>query len=186
VQLCLDAAIGSAARVVLAVTTAYRGLDADIFADWARTMHEHPLGEFYAQASRPDHLPGDLWFLKGIEAAYTAGGGKDFGSATFELLTNAVPMVADVLVGVLLFLIVRLWSSEDVAARADVAGRCRLLAVFLVDVRLAVPVAVPHAALLFVLLVHRYLLPGRGRGPLRGTPLGVRVNRLAVHRPSRR
>jgi hypothetical protein len=118
VQLGVDIAIGLLARLVLAVSTSYRGLDADTFGAWAQAMHDHPLGQFYARAPTPDHLPGDLWILKGIQVAFTAFGGHDFGAGTFEFLTNAVPMVADVVVGLLLFSIVRTWHSEHVAARA--------------------------------------------------------------------
>jgi hypothetical protein len=117
-QLGLDIAIALTARIVLALTTSYRGLDADAFAAWARALHDHPLGEFYATAPRPDHLPGDLWLLKLIQVTFTASGGHDFNGAAFEFATNAVPMIADVLVGLVLFLVVRRWRSPQVGVRA--------------------------------------------------------------------
>ena len=117
-QLGLDVVIALTARIVLSLATSYRGLDADTFAAWARALHDHPLGEFYATAPRPDHLPGDLWLLKLIQVAFTAGGGHDFEGPAFEFATNAVPMVADLLVGFLLFLLVRQWRSAESGARA--------------------------------------------------------------------
>jgi hypothetical protein len=117
-QLVADVVIGFAARLVLALTTAYRGSDADVLAAWGRTMRDHPLGTFYAEAPTPDHLPGDLWILKAIQVGFTSLGGHDFQSGAFEFLTNVVPMVADVVVGILLFRIVLLWSTEEAAARA--------------------------------------------------------------------
>src|SRR4051794_38675145 len=97
-QLGLDVLIGVVARLVLVGTTAYRNVDAGLLAAWARTMHNHGLREFYAVAPLPDHLPGDMWVLKGVESAYTVLGGSDFASAGFEATTNAVPVVADVVV----------------------------------------------------------------------------------------
>ena len=116
-QLGVDVVIGVAARLVLVGTTEYRGLDAGIFAGWARTMHDHGVGQFYAKAPLADHLPGDLWLIDGLQVIFTALGGHDFTSPAFELATNAVPVVADVLVGVLLFRIVCLWASRETAAR---------------------------------------------------------------------
>jgi hypothetical protein len=116
-QLGLDIAVGSAARLVLAVVTSYRASDAGDMAAWATAMRHHPLAEFYARARRPDHLPGDLWLLKAIQFGYSFAGGRDFGSAVFEFLTNLVPIGADVLVGVLLFRIALTWGSEQAAAR---------------------------------------------------------------------
>jgi len=117
-QLTMDVTLGLVARVVLALATAYRTVDEDTFAAWARVLHDHPLGAFYAVAPLPDHLPGDLWLLDAVQGAFTAAGGTNFDGAAFGFLTNAVPMVADVVVGVLLFLLVRRWASPEVAARA--------------------------------------------------------------------
>lgn len=117
-QVTLDAVVGLAARFALALSTSYRTVDADTFAAWARTMHDHPLRDFYATAPVPDHLPGDLWLLKGLQLGYSAAGGRAYESHTFELLTNAVPIVVDVVVGLLLFKIVQLNGSVESAARA--------------------------------------------------------------------
>ena len=117
-QVVVDATVGTIARFVLAMTTSSRVFDADTFAAWARTMHDHPLEEFYARASRADHFPGDLWLLKVLQLVFSAAGGADFTSGPFELLTNLVPIVADVVVGILIFRLVRQWRSEVAAARA--------------------------------------------------------------------
>jgi hypothetical protein len=116
-QLGFDIVVGLAARLVLAFATSYRQSDADDLAAWASAMHDHPLAEFYVEARRPDHLPGDLWLLKALQVGYSAGGGHDFWSTAFELLTNLVPIVADVTVGVLLFRIALRWGSEQAAVR---------------------------------------------------------------------
>lgn len=52
-QVSIDIALGLIARVVLAVVTAYRTVDAEAFGAWARTLHDHPLGSFHALAPMP-------------------------------------------------------------------------------------------------------------------------------------
>lgn len=110
-------ALGLVARVVFALRTPFEYDDGAIFGLWAQTLRDHPLSEFYASAWTPDHLPGDLWFLKLLQVGYTAAGSSDFRSPAFQLLLKTVPITADLVVGILVFYLVKTWASEDSAVR---------------------------------------------------------------------
>lgn len=116
----LSAAIflGLVARLSLALATRFPWDDATFFGSWATTMRDRPLGAFYASAWRADHLPGDLWVLKLLQSAYTAAGGSDFHSRTFEVVLKTVPITADLAIGILLFSLVKTWGTGEAAARA--------------------------------------------------------------------
>jgi dolichyl-phosphate-mannose-protein mannosyltransferase len=113
----VDCVLATAIRVVLAVVTTGYSSDTQTFQSWAGTLRDHPLGDFYATAYRPDHLPGDLWFLKLTVAVYDALGGHDVDGTGFALLTQVIPIVGDLLVALMLLLLVRDLRDADSAGR---------------------------------------------------------------------
>jgi len=56
--------IGCIIRIAISPWFAGLGYDMEVLRNWAHTLADRPLGDFYATAIAPDHLPGDLWILK--------------------------------------------------------------------------------------------------------------------------
>ena len=114
----VDCVLATVIRMVLAIATTGYSSDTQTFQSWAGTLRDHPLGDFYSTAYRPDHLPGDLWFLKLTVTVYDALGGHDVNGTGFALLTQVIPIVGDLLVGLMLLLLVRDLRDADSAGRA--------------------------------------------------------------------
>jgi Gpi18-like mannosyltransferase len=98
---------GLAVRLALTPYGVFRS-DAQTFRSWAVRLVDTPLSNFYAAsgARAPDHLPVDLWFLWGIAQLYhhfsPTMAVQGFG---FLFLLKLVPALADVGIGIVLYLI---------------------------------------------------------------------------------
>lgn len=75
--------------------------DRAVIQDWAQALANHGLSSFYAVAPNPDHLPGDIIFIKMIQVLYSALGGSQFGD-DFDWFARLIPIGADVGVALLL------------------------------------------------------------------------------------
>ena len=116
-QVLADLTLGLVARVALAaIATGYR-TDVLTVRDWAHALHEQPLHRFYALASSPDHLPGDLWLLKLLTEVWVRLGGS-IDSTLFDRAVTVVPILADVAIALLLLAIGRQVADAETAARA--------------------------------------------------------------------
>ncbi len=121
-------ALGLALRIVVFPLGIFAA-DARTFESWAAHLVSAPLDTFYASRS-VDHLPGDLWILWAIGhvyrlvspgfgasavAAFGRGFGRGFGpgpvpvqqSDNFFTLLKLVPTLADLGIGLMLYLIAR-------------------------------------------------------------------------------
>jgi hypothetical protein len=106
---------GGLVRVLLAPWFGGFRYDMGTFANWSWSLHHRPLDRFYAEAMAPDHLPGDLWFLKLVAELYASTGGTEFGSDAYHQWLKAIPTVADLGIALLVFLIVRARQPDPVA-----------------------------------------------------------------------
>ena len=107
-----------AAGLLLRLVLAYlvlpgSGFRTDIgtFTSWALTLAEHGPGQFYATASFADYPPGYLyvlWLVGGLANLLADLGGGSAGAIAGGLI-KLPPMLADVAIGLLLFLLVRSW-----------------------------------------------------------------------------
>lgn len=114
----VDCALAVLLRLGLAWWTGGYPTDVLTFQSWAGTLRDHPLDQFYATAQSPDHLPGDLWLLKGLVTVFGAFGGTDVYGRVFAFLTQVVPTVADVVVALMLVLVVRRLAGAEAATRS--------------------------------------------------------------------
>jgi hypothetical protein len=113
----VDCVLAVALRLGLAWWTGGYPTDVLTFQSWAATLRDQPLGRFYATAQSPDHLPGDLWFLKATVSVFDALGGQDVHGRVFALLTQGIPTVGDLLVALMLVLVVRRLTDPETAGR---------------------------------------------------------------------
>lgn len=107
--LILIAVIGLALRLL---ATPFPGHKYDVraFLSWSEWLARNPLSAFYAtdHATPPDHLPGDLLVFAGIgRAALAVAPGFDFTSWYADLLMRLVPMLADIGLGLLVYVFAR-------------------------------------------------------------------------------
>jgi len=107
--LILIAVIGLALRLL---ATPFPGHKYDVraFLSWSEWLARNPLSAFYAtdHATPPDHLPGDLLVFAGIgRAALAMAPGFDFTSWYADLLMRLVPMLADIGLGLLVYVFAR-------------------------------------------------------------------------------
>ena len=121
-----------AAALLLRLVLAYvilpgSGFRTDIgtFTSWALTLAQHGPGQFYQAAGFADYPPGYLYvlWLVGELATLLAGATDLSAGAIASGLIKLPPMLADVAVGLVLYLLVRSWAG----ARPD-AQRLGLLA----------------------------------------------------------
>jgi len=93
--------------------------DANTMRAWAVRLATQPMSEFYSRGNLTDHLPGDLWFLWLIANVYELFSPemrvREIG---FLLLLKLVPAVADIGVGLMLFLLGRRLAGEGAGLRA--------------------------------------------------------------------
>ncbi|MBA2276951.1 MAG: hypothetical protein H0W06_04235 [Chloroflexia bacterium] len=102
-------AFGLLIRVALVPWGAFE-YDIGAMREWTRQLVSAPLAEFYAAEMEvpPDHLPGDLWLLWLLgRGARLVAPGTDFTSDWYMAALKLVAVVADLLIGVLLFTIAR-------------------------------------------------------------------------------
>lgn len=127
-------AIGFIIRIALAPLFAGLGYDMDILRNWATTLADRPLGNFYTTAMAPDHLPGDLWILKVVVEVFGALGGDNIAGTPFLFALKLIPAIADVLVGAGMFLVVASYRSHTLAVRATAMYMLNPASVFLSSV----------------------------------------------------
>ncbi|MBA3642388.1 MAG: hypothetical protein H0W53_24655 [Acidobacteria bacterium] len=106
----------------------------DILRKWAQTLADRPLGDFYATATAPDHLPGDLWILKVMAEVFGALGAENFSGTPFLFALKLIPAIADVLVGTGIFLVVAIYRPHTLAVRATAMYMLNPASVFLSSV----------------------------------------------------
>ncbi len=133
------------------------GYDTDAMSEWTRQLVSAPLAKFYAaqMSVPPDHLPGDLWLLWLLgQAARLVAPGTDFAGVGYMAALKSVAVVADMLVGVLLFAIARGLVGEQRATSVAAAFLLNPAIIFLSAVWGqwdAVSMALALAALLLTL-----------------------------------
>lgn len=107
--LILIAIIGLALRLLATPLPGHK-YDVRAFLSWSEWLARNPLSAFYAtdHATPPDHLPGDLLVFAGIgRAALAIAPGFDFTSWYADLLMRLVPMLADIGLGILVYVFAR-------------------------------------------------------------------------------
>lgn len=111
-------AVGFMLRLAIAPFPGGFGYDVATFQSWAKTLGDYPISEFYEHAEAADHLPGDLWVMKGLQAGFEALGGENLSGGVFAWLLKVVPAVCDVAVALLVFVIARRFTSAESGVRA--------------------------------------------------------------------
>ena len=105
----LMAIIGLAARLLIAPFLGHK-YDVRAYLGWTEYLQHNPLSSFYSASlsTPPDHLPGDLMIFAALgRIAPAVFPGFSFESWYAELLIRLVPILSDVLIGVLVYLFVR-------------------------------------------------------------------------------
>ena len=133
-NLGLILAIGCIIRIAISPWFAGLGYDMEVLRNWAHTLADRPLGDFYATAIAPDHLPGDLWILKFLVTMFHGLGGDNLDGAPFLFFLKLIPTIADVLVGIGIFLIVSGYRSGSIALRATAMYVLNPAVVFLTSI----------------------------------------------------
>jgi len=117
-RLALVLLAGFCLRLLMAPFPGGFGYDVATFQSWADTLRSRPVSQFYDHAEAADHLPGDLWVMKALVIAFDALGGGNLSGGMFTWLLKVVPAVGDVLVGLLLYLILRHLVSDTTGLKA--------------------------------------------------------------------
>lgn len=125
---------GVVIRVILAPLFAGFGYDMEVLRNWAGTLADRPLPHFYETAMAPDHLPGDLWFLKLLVELFHLLGGVNLGGTPFLVALKLVPTIADLLVGFAIYVIVSGYRPGPLALRASALYILNPATVFLTSV----------------------------------------------------
>jgi hypothetical protein len=92
--------------------------DIEAFQEWTRQMLAHPLDQFYAADLfvPQDHLPGDLWVLYGLGRLWELfGGGRFAGDGASQVVLKLVPVLLDLVLGVVAAAIVRTFAGARAA-----------------------------------------------------------------------
>jgi hypothetical protein len=130
-RLALILLAGLALRLALMPFGSFRS-DADAQRAWATRLVTKPLDHFYAVNVPPDHLPGDMWLLYGLGQLYRwLAGGARFDERGFLLLLKLVPCLADVGVGLALFLLANALASPRAGLWAAAVYECSPASLFL-------------------------------------------------------
>ena len=90
------------------------GSDIGTFTSWALAMVAHGPGDFYANVGFADYPPGYLyvlWLIGGLGHLLAPLANGDPGAVTAALI-KVPPMLADIVVGGVLFSIVRRWAGD--------------------------------------------------------------------------
>jgi hypothetical protein len=104
---------GLVLRLAIAPFPGGFGYDVATFQSWAQTLSDYPVANFYAHAEAADHLPGDLWVMKALQASFESLGGENLSGGVFAWLLKVVPAVCDVAVALLVFAIARRFTSAE-------------------------------------------------------------------------
>ena len=94
------------------------GYDIEGFQEWTRQLVSAPLASYYAADMEvpPDHLPGDLWVLYALGHLWRwLGGGEVAGFGTAMIAIKLVPIVVDLVLGVLALALVRPLAGDRIA-----------------------------------------------------------------------
>lgn len=86
------------------------GYDSYALREWTWALVQHPISSFYGLDLEvaPDHLPGDLWILYALgRLTWWVSPGFNFYDVSYLHVLKAVPLIADMGIVVLLFLMAR-------------------------------------------------------------------------------
>ena len=113
--------------------------DIDLFISWSLTLAQHGPGPFYATAGFADYPPGYLYVLWPIGSVATwvsgllGGGTRTFGGRVYDLpqlvsgaLIKLPAISADILIGFVLYRMVRRWWGDRPGGRAAAVGAAAL------------------------------------------------------------
>ncbi len=113
--------------------------DIDLFISWSLTLAQHGPGAFYATAGFADYPPGYLYVLWPIGSVATwvsgllGGGTRTFGGRVYDLpqlvsgaLIKLPAISADILIGYVLYRMVRRWWGDRPGGRAAAVGAAAL------------------------------------------------------------
>lgn len=126
--------LGFVLRVAIAPLFGGFGYDMAVLRNWARTLADQPLRRFYDIAMAPDHLPGDLWFLKVLVTLFHGFGGEHLDGTTFLISLKLVPTIADVLIGLMIYIIVSQHRPVSLALKATASYVLNPATIFLTSV----------------------------------------------------
>lgn len=108
-------------RVVVAVVTPGHAFDLGVYAQWAKALHGHGLGDFYqAAGDTADHLPGDLYLHRALVGICSLLGVEP-GTRAYVLALKLVANLADVAAAGLAWALVRRQRPDDPRAAAITA-----------------------------------------------------------------
>ncbi|MGI8486639.1 MAG: hypothetical protein ACR2OU_20575 [Thermomicrobiales bacterium] len=105
----LMAIVGLGARLLVAPFLGHK-YDVRAYLSWTEYLQHNPLSTFYGAnlGTPPDHMPGDLMIFAAIgRIAPATFPGFSFESWYAELIIRLVPILSDVLIGVLIYFFVR-------------------------------------------------------------------------------
>lgn len=119
-------AVAVLARLVVAVRTPGHVGDLRIYAQWAKALQGHPLGDFYQAAGHTaDHLPGDLYLHRAVVAGCDLFGIEPL-TRPYVLVLKLMANLADVAAAVLAWALVRR-QRPDASRAAVITGVAMLL-----------------------------------------------------------
>ena len=122
--------------VRLAIAPFFYGFqyDMDTFGSWARTLVTEPFRAFYAVAESPDHLPGDLYLHYLLGSLFELAGGQNFHGEAYRFLLKVIPALADLLIALLIWYLLRRLVTETIARLAAVGYMLNPATIFLTAV----------------------------------------------------
>lgn len=113
--LVLTIAVGLIVRIALVPIGSFR-YDTEVMQNWSHHLVATPLPRFYAEAFKPDHLPGDLLLLSFVAHVFTVvRPGVPFSDDSYLYALKAVPFVADIAIALMLFAVgaARGWGNRS-------------------------------------------------------------------------
>jgi hypothetical protein len=119
--------IGLAVRLALLPVGGY-GYDLSLMQSWAERLVTRPLVRFYASPEVVDHLPGDLWLLWLLSRAMDLVAP---GALIPQIVLKLVPTLADIGIGVLVFLLGRCLAGPDAGLLAAALNVLNPASIFL-------------------------------------------------------
>ncbi|MCO5228207.1 MAG: hypothetical protein M9934_07975 [Thermomicrobiales bacterium] len=116
------AVLGLVVRLAL-LRTPFHGYDAFAYSHWTWRLVHQPLGGFYVDDGQvfPDHLPGDLWFLKIIgQMTNTVDPTMSFYTPTYTMIIACVVTVFDAVTAITIWRVgIRFGSGENASRYAS-------------------------------------------------------------------
>lgn len=103
----------------LAIAPWFHGFQYDmyIYGNWAENLVSRPLGDFYAFAESPDHLPGDLYLHWILGHSFQLFGGENFYGPAYRFVLKAFPSLIDCLLILLAYRFVRDRATQDASLK---------------------------------------------------------------------